>query len=297
MEETIAPNKSGFKREILPPLSPIARYHLFHTVTLSLAPILCFCVLLMLLAIFSQLNLFFLEANGLILESQVRDAYYRQVEAQVLDVIGFFLLLTGVTAVTSFLVMRWASAPFVRARQTLLTAMREPDRLRPSSPLLSESPTFDRLVWNFALRVKSGGAAVKGGKAPRFGMNFPFLGKFIFVFATLSVVTGYVMSIMLDSIYTRIISLALQFVPAAKMHAHFFLAQQEMLRDVTTILTVISVVYYVGVGVIINRYMSTMLWLFSRTIVEDRFPLTVRQSDIYPALADTLNQARGRLQG
>lgn len=283
------------KKVIVSPLGPIARYHLTYAFLLSLAPIVSFGVMTMLLSIFARLNLYFLEANGLILDSQVREAYYRQVEAQVLEVSGYFILQLFVTAIASYLVMRWASAPFRGAQAQIETALTNPEALRPRSRWLSESPDFDRLVWDFSLRIKNRTPHEPSKQVPAYATNISFLAKFLLAFGTLSVLTGSVLSIFLDAIYLRIVGLALQFVPAGKVKGHYFLEQQELMQDVTWLLTGTSLLYYLVLGIVISRYMGTMIWVFSRSLAEDRFPVTIRHTDIYPTLAQTMNDARAKL--
>jgi hypothetical protein len=278
-----------------PVLSTVTKYHLEFTALLSAVPLVCGLVLLLLLTVFAKLNLYFLEASGLLIDDQLRQAYYRQVEFEMFGVIGYLLLLVLVTMVASFVVMRWATAPFLSAERMVRTAMTNPDALRPASRWLSESPAFDRLMWLFSLRVKSGGKNQEKSAPHFFGANLPFLAKFLVAFSVLSICTGYVLSIFLDSVYRRIVDLALHLLPNKKIMGHYFLAQQDILADATDITVGLALLFYFILGYRISRYMATMLQVFSRSVAEDRFPIRLRGDDIYCDLANTLNQARSKI--
>lgn len=285
-------------RTIIAPMGPIARYHFRSALLLTGVPFLCGVVLVMLLMVFAKLNLYYLESNGLVIDEQIRDAYYSQVQTETLSVAGYLLLQLGVTAIVSIIVMRWASAPFTSATRTLETAFNAPERLKPNNRLLSESPFFDRVVWLFALRVKNGGGnAVKDG-SPRLMANLLFLLKFWVTFALLSVITGYFMGIIICTVYDRIVILALELVRAKNMTSsqHFFAAQEEILRDATNITTLVSLVIFFAIGMQIARYMATMIFVFARALEEDRFPVQLRTDDVYHALATVMNRAREKIK-
>lgn len=286
--------KSIQNKVLFKSLSEVQRYHLFYTFVLSVVPLCCGLLLLMLISVFSNLNLYFLESNGLILNEMVREAYYRQVEAEMISVTGYLIFQVFVTGIVSYLVMRWATAPFSSAIKMVKTAMESPDQLRPNPRWLSESPAFDRIIWLFSLRIKSGGEnQVK--EMVRFGTNLPFFAKFLLTFGVLSVSTGYVLSIIMDSVYKRVIELALQLVKTNNTVSHYFLAQQDILNDANTLMICVAMFFYFLLGLQISRYMATMLFVFSRAIYEDRFPITLRSVDLYTELADVLNKARNRI--
>jgi hypothetical protein len=295
----MSPETSGkLSRNVTKPLSPIARYNLRNTIILTLVPFLCGVVLLLLLTVFAKLNLYFLESNGLIILDEIRDAYYSQVQTEAMSVAGFMVLQLVVTAVVSIIVMRWASAPFIIAAQTLRTAIDNPDGLRPTNRWLSENPFFDRVVWLFALRVKNGGNNQVKSQDMRVAPNLFFLVKFWLSFATLSVVTGLFMGFVLGSVYEKIIGLGLVLVKTKNLSTsqHFFAAQQEILQDATIITMAISLLVYFVIGLHISRYISTMMFVFTRAIDEDRFPVQLRSDDIYHGLANVMNEARGKIK-
>ncbi len=285
-------------RNITTPLGPIARYNLRYVIMLTAVPFLCGVVLLMLLTVFAKLNLYFLEANGLIINEDIRDAYYSQVQVETLGAPSYLLLQLAVTAVVSIVVMRWASGPFSSATRVLETAIQSPEKLKPVNRWLSESPFFDRVIWLFALRVKNGGENQVKEKNHRFATNLFFLLKFWATFAVLSVITGYFMGIIISTVYEKIVALAIALVHGANLTAsqHFFSAQQDILENATTITTWVSLTVYFVIGMNIARYMSTMIFVFSRALEEDRFPVQLRTDDIYHALASTLNRARDKIR-
>ncbi len=285
-------------RNITTPLGPVGRYRLRYAALLTFVPFLCGIVLLLLLSVFSKLNLFYLETSGLVIDDQIRDAYYTQVQTETMSVAGFLLLQLVVTAIVSVVVMRWASAPFTNAARTIETAVSNPEKLRPLSRWFSESPYFDRVVWLFALRIKNGGDAQLKDRSPKFVANLLFLVKFWCSFAILSVITGYFMGIIISTVYGKIIALAFDLVKNANLKGaqHFFAAQQEVLIDATWITTATSLVVYFVIGVQISRYMTTMIYVFARAIEEDRFPVQLRADDVYQGLAVTLNRAREKIR-
>jgi hypothetical protein len=280
----------------LPTLTLISRYHIRYTLLLSAVPLACGLILILLLSVFSKLNLYFLEANGMLPNEQVRDAYFKQVELEIFSVVGYLFLQVFVTAMASFVVMRWATAPFTGAQAMIQKAMENPDRLKPASRWFSESPTFDRLVWLFCLRIKSGGENQVKSRLPSFGANIPFLVKFLAAFTVLSFSTGYVLSIIMGSVYGRIVDLGLHLTKSTGATSLYFLAQQEILQDANTLTTACALGCYFVLGLSISRYMTTMLFVFSKTMHEDRFPISLRSNDIYGELAQTMNQARARVK-
>lgn len=292
------PSTSLAKRNVTPPLGPIGRYNLQYTVLLTAVPLFCGIVLLLLLTVFAKLNLFYLEANGLIVNEVIRDAYYSQVQDETLGVAGYLLLQFAVTGVVSIVVMRWASAPFVNATRVIGTAVSNPEKLKPLNSWLSESPFFDRVIWLFALRVKNGGENQVKGSSGRFSANLFFLVKFWITFAILSVVTGYFTGIIIGTVYDKVVALALELVRRQNFTAsqHFFTAQQEILGNATTITTCVSLAFYFVIGLKIARYMNTMIYVFSRALEEDRFPIQLRSDDIYHSLSTVMNRAREKIR-
>lgn len=284
------------RKEVISPLGPIAKYQIKHTFILSLVPIACGSILLMLLSMFAKLNLYYLEASGLMVDANVRDAYFRQVESEMFAVIGFLGLQFLFTFVISYVVVRWANSPFLSAQKMIETAMERPDDLRPQSRWLSESVSFDRFTWLFALRVRSGGKPQEIEKVPGIGVNLPFFIKFIIAFTFLSIGTGYSVGIIFNNVFRRIVDLGVTLIPVNRVQLaqQYFSAQEEVLRDTVTLVTCISWIVFFFLGLNLARYMSTMIFVFSRAMQEDRFPVTLRTGDIYHDLARTLNNARSK---
>jgi hypothetical protein len=284
-----------FKNHVLFPALSSTTYHQIRQMLLLVSiPVFCGLITILLFSVFTQLNLYFLEANGLILDEQVRGAYFTQVEIETFGVIGYVGLQIAVTALASFFVVRWASAPFTNARKMIGVALTDPQKLRPASRLLSESPAFDRMVWQFCLKIRSGGD-LKLPKPRTLMTNYPFLAKFMLTFGVLSVSTSYVMSIITDSVYRKVVDLALQVVRPDKNIGHYFLAQQEMLQKANTLTLCLSLALYFLLGLYISRYMATMIFVFSRAMHEDQFPLTLRAGDIYGDLAESMNKGREKI--
>lgn len=288
---------SGLKRRIeIGSLGAIDKYHLRLTLLLSSVPLVCGVMLLMLLLVFAKLNLYYLESNGMILEEQVRGAYFKQVEFEIWGVVWYLMMQIALTFVASFVVMRWASAPFLSAIRTIRTALENPDQLKPSSRWLSESPAFDSIVWNFILQVRSGKLSQTPPIAlPRFGVNALFLLKFLLTFIALSVITGYVMGIILSTVYERIVSMALHLVQNTKVMTHYFVAQQDILSDAVSLMTVLSLFVYFIMGWYISRYMTTMIAVFAKGLSDAKFPIILRRTDVYHELAELMNAAQKRI--
>jgi hypothetical protein len=296
LEATTTPTSTKFANRTIT-VGPIAKYHIQNVILLTAVPFLCGVVLLFLLLVFSKLNLFYLEANGLVVLEEVRDAYYSQVQTETLSVAGYLILQLAVTAVVSAVVMRWASAPFVNATHTLETALRDPANMKPTNRWLSESQFFDRVIWLFALRVKNGGE----NQVKDIHKGFPnlfFLVKFWITFGVLSIFTGYMMGYVISSVYDQVVQIALEVARTKSLSSsqHFFAAQQDILGDAIKITTIVSLVIYFAIGMRISRYMNTMIFVFARALEEDRFPVQLRTDDVYHSLGAVMNRAREKIR-
>ncbi|MGE3262630.1 MAG: hypothetical protein AB7K68_12685 [Bacteriovoracia bacterium] len=279
----------------LPRVNPQVSYQIRQAFLLSLVPLFCGMLLMLLLFVFAKLNLYYLEANGLILDSQVRDAYYLQVQVEILGVIGFLVAQTLMTAAVTFVVMRWATAPFTNAYRMLELAVNSPDAMKPMSRWLSESPKFDSVIFDFCRKIRGEQTAPAQETDTYFQINLRFLVKFLAATAALSVLTGYVTTIIFGTIYRHIVDLALQLVQSSRSMPHYFLAQEEILSDGAFLLSLISFAVFACLGIQIARYMANMVFVFSRAIQEDKFPITLRSNDVYKDLAAALNEARVKI--
>ncbi|MGZ3695111.1 MAG: hypothetical protein ACXWQO_13275 [Bdellovibrionota bacterium] len=276
-------------------INPQVRYRIRQSFYLSLVPLFCGLLLLLLLFVFAKLNLYYLEANGLILDPQVRDAYYLQVQVEFLGVVGFLFLQMLLTFAVAFVVMRWATAPFSTSYRLVELAINSPEPLKPMSRWLSESPKFDRVIWNFCQRVRGGEYDQERELDSYLKINFRFLVKFLIAAASLSVVTGYTTGIIFDVIYRHIVDLALQLIQNNRTLPHYFMAQSEILTEGAFLLSVVSFVAFTGIGIQISRYMANMIFVFSRAIQDDKFPITLRSSDVYADLSEMLNEGRKKI--
>jgi hypothetical protein len=282
--------------EIVRALTAADFYQIKYILLLVSIPLLCGTLLLLLFYVFAELNLYYLEANGLILDEQIREGYFQQLGIETFSVIGYLGLQLLATFVAAVVVMRWAAAPFAAASEAMKAALENKASGRHAlSRWLSESPSFEKQISQFSQNVRQGKKQATA-KPQAFATNYPFLLKFVLMFGILSLCTGYVMSIILDSVYTRIVALALQTVKANQFVGHYFVAQQEILQKANNFTVGLSILLYFLVGLQISRYMGTMIFVFSRAIHEDRFPITLRSTDIYTDLADSLNEGRNRLK-
>ena len=277
-------------------LSPVQKYKFTYSMLLASVPLICITILTLLIIVFAKLNLYYLETKGLIVNPIIRDAYYGQVLMEVGSVSWYFLLLIVVTFSLSWLVMGWATSPFVNAQKLLLTALHEPEKLKNNSQWLSESVSFDKIFWSFAEQIKYKKFEESSDQAEYSAKNafstLPFLGKYIAIFSLLSIMTGYIMGIFFSTIYSKVVSISMQFSNALNViHGHYFLAQEEVLSDAVTLMIVLSFVSYLLIGRAIGNYMSTMIYVFCRSVKERNFPLILRQRDIYHPLAEVLNTA------
>lgn len=272
------------------------KYQVRMSVLLSLVPLLCGVLLMMLVFVFSKLNLFYLESNGLILDEQVRDAYYTQVQLEILGVIGYLLIQSVFTALLAYVAMRWATAPFANAYRMVEKFMNSPEEPQKQSRWLSESPAFDDMIFAFCQRLRAGDKVAPGRTVRMHYFNFRFLVKFLAMCAALSILTGYVMEIIFGVIYRHIVDLALQLIQSNQSMPHYFLAQSEILSQGAYLLSVVSFVAFTLFGLTISRYMANMIFVFSRAIQNDKFPLTLRGTDIYHDLGGILNEAYERFR-
>lgn len=282
--------------ELVRALTAADHYQIKYILLLVSIPLLCGTLLLLLFYVFAELNLYFLEANGLLLDERVREGYFQQLGIEIFSVIGYLGLQLLATLVAAVVVMHWASAPFTSALKTMKAALNQEEQKRSAyASWLSESPAFERIISQFSQSVRLGKKS-ELSKPKVFVTNYPFLVKFVITFGILSLSTGYVMSIIMDSVYRRVVDLALQIVKANQYVGHYFVAQQEILQTANSFTVGLSLLLYFLVGLQISRYMGTMIYVFSRSIHEDRFPVTLRNTDIYNGLADALNEARTRIK-
>lgn len=253
-------------------------------------PLLCAGVLTGLLFFFAQLNLYYLENSGLIVNEQIRDAYYKQVQLELIDVSWYVGALLLLTFCASVLIMNWAVSPFVNAERVLRKVHDNPDAKHDENDWLSESPAFHHVIWGLAQRLKDRAYAFDKIDEPRYRFNFRFMTKFVLSFFSVSVMTGYILGILLNTVYLKIVSLAVTLV-RLNQRSYFFMAQEELLKTGVTFMVVLSCFVYLLIGISVTRYMSNMVFVFTRAVKEHHFPLKLRDSDIYHSLADAISLA------
>jgi len=271
-------------------------FHVRWAIYLSSVPLISSLILVLLLFVFAKLNLFVLEGAGMVVDERLREAYYDTILLEMspdLLLVGLLLLLTFAVGWIS---ARWATSPFRDAEKLIWTALHEPAELRRPRKWLSESPEFEALLWSHSEKVAGRDPNAGGGRIPSVTFTPLFSLKFLAVFIPLAVVTGFFLGNVLTSAYMRIVSLALGLVRDPGVVQHYFLSQQEILTDATVLVSSFALLAYLLMGMSLSRYMATMIFVFARGIVEHRFPLKLRGTDIYNSLARTLNEANERLR-
>ena len=273
---------------IFPRLSLVQRYRLKCSLLLTSVPLFCSIILTSLLFCFSQLNLYYLENGGLIVNDGVRKAYHDQINMELTDVGWYVMMLFAITFLVSFLLMGWAVSPFVNAEKVLRSALASPDKKLHETDWLSESPVFHKLIWGLAQRLKDRVFAFDDIAEPKYQFNYRFFLKFVVSFYTISVATGYVLGIILNTVYLKIVSLATHLV-RMEQRGYYFLAQEELLKAGVSLMVVISCLVYAVIGYYVTRYLGNMIFVFSRAIKQHHFPLKLRHSDVYHGLAAAIS--------
>ena len=284
-------------KQITAPLSAVTKYQLLRSLLLAAVPFICGLLVFSLLYVFTVLNLFYLEANGLFVDDQIRDAYNMQMEGELIDLGWLFLAQVLVTWTVGFVTLRWATSPFTKAARMLTRTMNE-EKVVPENDILSESMRFDHYIWQFVLRLRTGSPnTLQNDKLSASFLNYTFLAKFLVCFSILSFLLGEVTSVFVSSVYQRIVTMALLLLQNPKNIGHYFLAQQEVMLNVAKIIGIISFLLYLIIGIRISHRMSTMIYVFSQSIKNDAFPIFLREGDIYHKLAEILNIAHEKLKG
>lgn len=276
-------------------LSPVETFKFRFAIFLSLVPLVASLLPFALVLIFSKLNVYYLEGNGVIIDPRVRTAYYDQVITEVLPLVGYFAALLVFTFPISWIVMNWATYPFVTAENTLKRALSSGKAGESESNWQTESVDFDETVDAY---VSSFVSKDRPGKLQeptvRYSLNYKFLFKFVVVFVPLSVISTIVLRVLIDSVYGKIVSLAINLLHGRSIQSHYILAQQEVLEDAQNIMFGISVIAYAVFGRFLSHHISTMIFVFTRAMRENKFPIRLRPTDIYHSLADTLNEIQSK---
>lgn len=275
--------------ELFPALSKVRRYQISSALMLTSVPLICTITLIALLFFFAQLNLYYLENSGLIVNDLIRGAYYYQVQQEMIEVIGYVAALLALTFLVSMFLMNWAISPFVNAEKVLRNSLQNPDANNEENDWLSESPAFHHVIWGLSQRLKDSKHPFDKIDEPKYRFNLRFMFKFVLSFFCISAVTGFILGILLNTVYLKIVSLAVTIV-RLNQRSYYFIAQEELLKSGVYFMVGLSCIVYLVMGVGIVRYMSNMLFVFTRAVKEHHFPLKLRDSDIYHSLADAISQ-------
>lgn len=274
---------------LFPPLSKVRRYQIHYSIVLTSVPLICTVGLLALLLFFGQMNLYFLENGGFIVNEALRQAYFDQMQLEVQQVLWFLVLLFVFTFGISYFLMGWAVSPFVNGERLLRRALKSSKDMPEEDFWLSESPAFHRRIWGLAQCLREKNPSIDPNEGVKYRFNYRFFFKFVLSFAAVSVITGFVLGIILNTVYLKIVSLAITLMKMNN-NTHFFIAQEQLLRSGVIYMVVLSCFVYAIIGVNVTRYMSNMLFVFSRAVVKSHFPLELRDSDIYHGLAGAISE-------
>lgn len=272
-------------------LSGLQNYRVRWAFYLTLVPLIATAVLLIQLLIFSMLNLYYLEGNGLIIDAQIREAYYQQVFDEVTPILLSLLALIATSFIVSLVAMNWATAPFRTAENNIRNFKDKSSPLKLSSSWASENPLLDRAVHAFLKQLATGEPQKEfQRRTPFFGLNVGFLFRFVSIYLVMALITGAVLGSLLNQAFTKIVSLALNLLPSQVIRGHYFTAQEQVLSLGVITTVVVSVFVYCLIGFQVTNYMSTMVMVFYRSFKEQRFPIQLRKSDVYHSLALAVNE-------
>ncbi len=271
-------------------LSQIQLYKIKYACYLTSVPAIATLVMFLQLLIFSKINLYFMEGSGLIIHTQVREAYLDELFKVMLPLSGYLAGLIFSCFVISLLVMNWACSPFARAQAMVSKCLKGEE---PKSPSVwsSEGAVLEENVYKLmrALHKKIPLNELKLN--PRINpISIGFLFRFGVIFLIISIITGAVLGTLLTSVHERVVSLALNLLHQKTISTHFFTAQEEVLSTGTLILFFIALFAYIFIGYHISKYLNVMSMVFSSIIREQRFPVRIRKTDIYHDLADKINE-------
>lgn len=272
--------------------SRIFRYKFATALWLAAVPIATIAVASLILFTFAKLNLYYIESLGVLINAQIREAYYDQLVNEISGVVPHLALLVAAAFVVGFIVMNWATSPFVRARiyiERTILSPRSERRLRDLT--VSEDPVFEQTVRDFCTQVASGSKVEATVNVVNRPHNLRFVVKYLLTFVTVSLLAGLSLSSVFFVAYDKIITISLQLVPGKKLTGHYFNAQQDILANAINASVVVALLAYLWIGWKVHRYMALNLFIFSKAITERRFPVALRKRDIYYALAETINKA------
>lgn len=274
---------------IFPALSRVRVYQVKCALLLTSVPLFCTLTLTALLFFFAQLNLYYLENAGLIVSEQIRQAYYAQMQLELADVSWFIGVLVLLTFLASLIVMNWAVSPFVNAERILRKSLDAPEAKRKENDWLSESPAFHHVIWGLSQRLADKTYPYDRIDEPKYKFNLRFMLKFVLSFYAVSLITGYMLEIVLNTVYLKIVNMAIALV-RLNDRSYYFVAQEELLKTGGYFMVILSCIVYLLIGIGVTRYMSNMVFVFTRAVKEHHFPLKLRDSDIFHSLAGAISE-------
>jgi hypothetical protein len=226
-----------------------------------------------------------------IIDIQVRTAYYDRVISEIMPLLGYFGILLLLTFAISWIVMSWANHPFVSAEKALNALLNEKKRVELDQGWQAESLDFEQTVQAYidAVDLKQKPAKLDE-PVVRYSLSYKFLFKFAAVFIPMSLLSSLSLRIIVESVYGRIVSLALNLLHGRTIQSHYILAQQEVIEDALTAVLLLTIFSYALIGRNISHHISTMIFVFTRAMREGKFPIRLRPADIYHRLADVLNK-------
>lgn len=272
-------------------LGKVQSYRLRFALYLTMVPLVGTAILTLQLLIFSMLNLYYLEGNGLIIDDRIREAYYQQVFGQVAPLLVSLLGLVAVSFVVSMIAMRWATSPFDAAEKAIRLYQKDSGPIKLTASWMSENTLLDRGVQAFLNQLSTGQPQKEfQRKNPLFHINLSFLLRFTAIYLILAIVTGLILGTLLSEAFTKIVSLAINLLQRQVIQGHYFTAQEQVLTLGVYVTVFVSVAVYVAIGYQVANYMSTMVMVFYRAFKEQRFPIHLRKTDIYLSLATAVNE-------
>lgn len=108
-------------------------------------------------------------------------------------------------------------------------------------------------------------------------------------FYLVSWATSHVVGIALNSVYMKVVSLAIN-LTRMNQKGHYYSSQEDLMNLGVNWMLVMSCLIYAVIGYYITQYMSNMLFVFNRAVKERHFPLKLRDSDIYHGLAEAISE-------
>src|SRR3989344_8890477 len=187
-------------------LSRVRRYKLITALWLAAVPIAIIAVVFAILSIFVKVNLYHIESLGVLINEHIREGYYDQIIGHLDEIAPQILFLIGSVFIISYVVMRWATSPFERARiyiERHILSPREEKRSRSFS--VSEDPVFEQLVRDFCEQISAGVPAAARIKVESRPHSIRFLIKYAITYISISFLVGLSLSSIFFLAYDKIV--------------------------------------------------------------------------------------------